>query len=295
MFLRILFISLMMSVLFFNTPLASENDPILAKTRNFVFRQSDFDRLMSYSPPNLQEQLKRNPQQSIMLIKKIMHQKIVADLARKEGLDKKTEIKEQLQYLIDSFLTKEYIFFNVVEKISVTEDELKDYYNHNKEKFTTPEQIKVSHILVKVNFGASGEEKKKARDKAKQILEWLKKGEKFETLAEQYSDDQQSKKIGGSLGYIERGRMPKSFDDTAFSMKPGQISDVVETDYGYHIIQVVDHRDAVTKSFDEVKGFIKKELTNELAILKVEEFTKKTDKDAGLEIYTETIVDKGKK
>ncbi len=295
MFLRKLFIVFIVSALFLSTALAGEDDPILAKAGDIVFRQSDFDRLMRYSPLNLQEQLKRDPQQKVMLIKKLMHQKIVADIARKEGHDKKTAVKEQLQYLIDNFLTKEYIFSNVVEKISVTEDELKDYYNRNKEKYTTPEQVKASHILVKVNFGASPEEKKKAKDKAKQILEWLKKGEKFETLAEQYSDDQQSKTSGGSLGYIARGRMPKSFDEQAFSMKPGQISDVVETDYGCHIIQVADHKDAVTKSFEEVKGFIKEELTNELAISKVEEFTKKAEKDAGLEIYTERLSDKEKK
>jgi len=94
-----------------------------------------------------------------------MHQKIISDMARKEGFDKKTEVKEQLQYIIDDFLAKEYIVQAVVEKVSVTENELKDFYNGNKEKFTTPEQVKASHILIKVNFGATEDEKRRPKKK----------------------------------------------------------------------------------------------------------------------------------
>lgn len=295
MFLRILFMTFMMSALFFNAAIATEDDPVFAKAGDHVFRKSDLSRILSYSPPYLQEQLKRDPQQKEMLIKRLMHQKIISDIAKKEGFDKKTEVKEQLQQITDSFLANEYLMQEVIEKVSVSENELKDFYNGNKEKFTTPEQVKASHILIKVNFGATEDEKKKAKEKAKQMLEWLKKGEKFETLAEQYSDDQQSKTIGGSLGYIARGRMPKSFDEAAFSMKPGQISDVVQTDYGYHIIQVEDHKDAATKTFDEVKDSIKEQMKNEIAKTKVEEFIKKAEKDAGFEIYSDKIGGKDKK
>lgn len=285
MFLRIFFMTFMMLALFFNAAIAAEDDPVFAKAGDYVFRKSDFNRLLSYSPPYLQEQIKKDPQQKEMLIKRLMHQKIISDMARKEGFDKKTEVKEQLQYIIDDFLVKEYLMQAVIEKVSVTESELKDFYNSNKEKFTTPEQIKASHILIKVNFGATEDDKKKAKEKAKQMLEWLKNGEKFETLAEKYSDDQQSKTMGGKLGYIARGQMPKSFDEAAFSMKPGQISDAVQTDYGYHIIQIEDHKDAVTKTFAEVKDSIKEQMKNELAKSKVEEFIKKVEKDSGLEIY----------
>lgn len=295
MFLRIMLMTFIMSVVFLTTALATEDDPILAKAGNIVFRQSDFDRLVSFSPPYMQQQLKKDAKQKEMLIKRIMDQKIISGLAREEGLDKKSALKEQLQYLIDDFLAKEYILSAVVEKVFVTEDELKEYYSRNKEKFTTPEQIQVSHILIKVSFGASGEEKTKARDKAKQILEWLKKGEKFQTLAGQYSEDPKSKATGGSLGYISRGQMPKSFEDVAFSLKPGEISNVVETDYGYHIIQVEDHRESMTKTFDEVRSSIKENLTKELAMSKVEEFTRKAENDAGLEIYRDKISGSDKK
>lgn len=289
MSLRAILIVLLLALVFLPGTTIAEDDPVLARAGKHEFKKSDLDRFLSYAPPLLRQQMQTNPEKLEMLIRHLMKQKIIADISRKEGFDRKKDVQEQLQYLTEDFLAREYIISAIVEKTSVSDDEVKEYYERNKEKFTTPEQVKASHILVKINLGASPEEKKKAREKAKQILEWLKKGEKFETLAEQYSEDQQSKTRGGSIGYIARGRMPKSFDEQAFSMKPGQISDVVETDYGYHIIQVEDHRDAVIKTFDEVKGSIKEQLKNELANSKVEEFTKKALKDAGLEIYTERL------
>jgi len=294
MFIRILFLVLTLLLSFSGTAFSAEDDPALAKTGDYIFRKSDLDRFIGYAPQYMQEQFKSSPQKEA-LIKWLMHQKIISDMARKEGFDKKAYVKEQLQYLVDDFLAKEYITYAVVDKISITEDELKEYYSRNRGKFTVPEQVKASHILIKINFGAAAEEKNKARDKAKQLLEWLKKGEKFETLAEHYSEDQTSKAKGGRLGYISKGQMAKSFDEAAFSMKPGQISDVVETDYGYHIIQIEDHKDAVTKTFEEVKGSIKEQLKNEAARSKVAEFMKNADKDAGLEIYSESLPGKKKK
>jgi peptidyl-prolyl cis-trans isomerase C len=197
-----------------------------------------------------------------------------------------------LGYVIDDFLSKEYIAQNIIDKIKIKDEELKDYYEKNISRFTSPEQVKARHILIKVPFGASLEDKAKARDKIKNILEWLKKGEKFETLAEQYSEDITSNKKGGELGYFQRGRMPKAFDDMAFSMKPGQISDVVETDYGYHIIEVQDKREAKTKTFEEVKDSIRQQLTEEITRKKIDEFIQKIEKDSGFKVYTERLIEK---
>jgi peptidyl-prolyl cis-trans isomerase C len=283
---RILFFVSLAVVLTFRWADAEEGDPVLAKAGDYVFRQSDFIRLMSYSPPSLQEQLKGSAQNKELLIRRIMQHKIIADMAKKEGFEKKTEVKEQLQYLIDDFLVKEYLVQNVVEKVAVTEDDVKKNYQDNIATYTVPEQVRARHILIKVPFGASEEEKRKAKEKMNNILEWLKKGEKFETLAEQYSEDTKSNKQGGDLGYFPRGKMPKAFDTAAFSLKPWQISDIVETDHGYHIIQVEKLVEAKIKGFDEVKVAIKEQLTNDLAKSRVEEFVKKVEKDAGLEVFS---------
>lgn len=284
------------AVLIFSGSIAlAGDDPVLAKAGDIVFTQSDFGRLMSYSPPYLQEKLKRDPKQKEMLIRKIMHQRIISDLARKEGFDNIPEVREQLQYIVNNFLTKEYLALTIVEKVSIKESDLQEYYARHKDKFAIPEQVKARHILIKFPFGAQEKEKQKAREKMKHIIEWLNKGGKFETLAEQYSEDPNSNKKGGDMGYFPRGRMPKAFDDVAFSLKPGQISDIVETDYGYHIIQVEDHREARTKTFEEVKDSIKEQLRGELIKSRVKDFIKKIEKDTGLKVYTERFSGKAKK
>lgn len=270
----------------------SEDDPVIAKAGDIVFRLSELQRLISYSPQNLRDELNKNPAQMELLVKKIMQNRILSSLARKDGLDQRPDVKEQLNYMMDDFLGRLYIFLNVTEKIKLTEDVLKEYYDKNKEKFTIPEQVRARHILIKVPFAAPTEEKAKAKEKIRNISEWLKKGERFEILAEQYSEDTTSNKRGGDLGYFQRGRMPKAFDDMAFSMKTGQISDIVETDYGYHIIKVEDRKDAKTKTFEEVKVQIKEKLTEEITRTRIEEFIKKVENDSGLEIHSERFIHK---
>ena len=204
-------------------------------------------------------------------------------------------MKEQIQYLIDDFLMKEYLMKRVMKGVSVSEEDVKRYYNENEAKYTTPLQVRVRHILIKVPFGSSAEEKKKAGEKAEGILGWLKKGEKFEKLAEAYSEDLDSKTKGGELGYVSRGRMPKAFEDTAFSMRPGQVSEPIETDYGYHIIEVQERKEAKTSPLEEVRESIRKQLTDEMTRKKVDEFIKKVAQVSDLEVYSEKILEKTKK
>jgi peptidyl-prolyl cis-trans isomerase C len=292
MSLRTILIALFALVFLLCTAQAGEEDPILAKAGDYIFRRSDLDRLLSYSPPYLQKQLEENPELKVTLITKIMHQRILADIARKEGFDKRPEIKEQIQYIVNDILSKEYLTKVIAGNITVPDDELRQHYKANEKNFHIPEQVRARHVLIKVPFSVSKEEKKKAKDRAEQILEWLKKGEKFETLVEQYSEDQGSKAKGGDLGYIMKGQMVKPFEDAAFSLKIGEISSVVETDYGYHLIQVDDHREARTRTFEEVKDQIRKQLTDERSRARAEEFMSKATKDAGLEIYREKIIGK---
>jgi peptidyl-prolyl cis-trans isomerase C len=295
MILRIIMFILLISVFFINPYTAAEDNPVLAKAGNYSFRQSDFDRLISFSPPYFREQLDNNPQQKVTIIKKIMEQKIIADLAREKGLDKHDDTQIQMQYLINDLLSREYLIKIVKKGVTVTEEDAKQYFEDNKNKYIIPEQVRVRHILIKVPFGASDEEAKKAEEKAKNILNWLKKGEKFKTLAEQYSEDEASAKKGGDLGYIPKGRMAKTFEEAAFSMKPGEISEAVRTSLGYHIIMLEDHREEQEKKFEEVKEAIKKQLQDERERSTVIEFIKNASDNAGLEVYNDTITGNVKK
>ncbi|MDM7919636.1 MAG: SurA N-terminal domain-containing protein, partial [Methanosarcina sp.] len=139
--------------------------------------------------------------------------------------------------------------------VTLEEDDLKTYYEDNIEMFTQQKQVKASHILFKTAPEATPEEIKNIEEKAASVLERAKKGEDFAALATEFSEDS-SKSKGGDLGYFTQGRMPKEFEDAAFKLEPGQISDLVKTTYGYHIIKVEDKKEKAVKTYDEAKAQI---------------------------------------
>src|SRR6202795_4746327 len=145
--------------------------------------------------------------------------------------------------------------------VQVTHDELQSYYNQHRDQYRVAEQAKVSHILIKTPLpGPDGKVDEKgvaeAQKRAEDLLKQLKTGAKFEDLARKYSEDPGSAKEGGSLGWIGKGRTVPEFEKAAFSLPKGQISDLVKSSYGFHIIRVDDRQDAHMKTLDEVKDQI---------------------------------------
>jgi len=145
--------------------------------------------------------------------------------------------------------------------VQVTQDDLQAYYNAHRDSYRVAEQVKVSHILIKTPLaGADGKVDEKgvaeAQKRAEDLLKQLKAGAKFEDLAKKNSEDPGSAKEGGSLGWIGKGRTVPEFEKAAFSLPKGQMSDLVKSSYGFHIIRVDDKQDAHMKTLDEVKGEI---------------------------------------
>jgi len=130
-------------------------------------------------------------------------------------------------------------------------------YNNNSEQYTTPEQVRASHILLKTE----GKDEGAVKAKAEQLLQQAKGGADFAELAKKNSEDEASAKNGGDLDYFGRGRMVPEFDQAVFAMQPGTISDLVKTQYGYHIIKLVDKKNATTRPLAEVR----QQLTDQLA------------------------------
>jgi len=145
------------------------------------------------------------------------------------------------------------------DKVSVSESNIKDYYQEHPEDFKTPQKVEARHILIKIDQDAEEEKVTAAQKKAQQIYEMAVKDQDFEKLAKQYSEGP-SKEGGGYLGIFEKKAMVKPFADKAFSMKPGEISNPVRTRFGWHIIKVVAKFDASTQTLEQVSGKIKKEL-----------------------------------
>ena len=147
------------------------------------------------------------------------------------------------------------------QKVVVPPTDVQRYYNDNIQQYQTPEQVRASHILL--NTG--GKDEAAVRKQAESILAQAKAGADFAELAKKYSEDEGSKANGGDLSYFGRGRMVPEFEAAAFSMEPGQISDLVKTQYGFHIIKVVDKRPGVTQSIDEVRPQIQQMLAAQIA------------------------------
>jgi len=275
------------------TTALAEDDPVLAKAGEHVYRQSNLDRLVSYSPQYLQKKLQENPEQKIMLVTRIMQQKILSDIARKEGFDEKADVKEQLQYIVDDFIASEYIkqvARKNAEKTSVVpEEDLEKYYKHNRNVFSLPERVRVRHILIKVPSGSPEDARKEAEEKIKAIRDRLERGEVFETLAKQYSEDPVTREKGGDTGFFPRGRMEKPFEEAAFSLKPGQASGIVETSFGYHIMELEEHKEARVQTYDEVRDYIEKQVKERLVEAGINDFIRQAGKAAGLEIHKDTI------
>jgi peptidyl-prolyl cis-trans isomerase D len=149
----------------------------------------------------------------------------------------------------------------VDQGVQVTQDDLRKYYDDHRDQYRTPEQVKVSHILIKTPLpGADGKVDDKgvaeAQHRAEDLLKQLKSGAKLEDLATKYSEDPGSAKQAGSLGWIGKGQTVPEFEKAAFSLPKGQISDLVKSSYGFHIIRVDDKQDAHMKTLDEVKDLI---------------------------------------
>ena len=149
----------------------------------------------------------------------------------------------------------------VLGQIQVTPEDVKAYYDQHQDQYRVPEEVKVSHILIKTpSPGADGKVDEKgveeARKRAEDVLKQVKSGVKFEDLAKKYSEDPGSGKQGGDLGWIGRGRTVPEFEKSAFSLAKGQLSDLVKSSYGFHIIRSEDKHEAHLKTIDEVKDQI---------------------------------------
>ena len=161
----------------------------------------------------------------------------------------KNQIKQGLaiQKLIDNKFAK---------NISLSDSETKEYYDKNPEQFKLPEQVKASHILIKVDRAAEEPVKKAAMEEMVKIQKRINNGEDFAALAREYSQCPSSEK-GGDLGFFGRGQMVPPFEKAAFALKPGEVSGIVETEFGYHIIKVTDKRDSMAITYEDVKDKLK--------------------------------------
>lgn len=152
--------------------------------------------------------------------------------------------------------------------VTFTEEDLRKYYSENASRYGVPEERRASHILIKVDRNAPAQERAKAKAKAKaeELLAMVRKDPgSFAEVAKKYSQDEGSASNGGDLDFFSRGAMVKEFDAAVFAMKPGEISNLIETDFGFHIIRLTGMRGGEHKSFDQVRPEVEAEVRKQLA------------------------------
>jgi peptidyl-prolyl cis-trans isomerase D len=167
--------------------------------------------------------------------------------------------KNKAKYLVPEKRIVRYALVDVNQirqNTQVSDDELKAQYQADIQQYQVPNRVHVDHILL-MTVGKTPAEVEEIKAKAEDVLKQAKKGGKFEDLAKKYSEDPGTKDKGGDLGWITQGQTVPEFEKVAFSLPKGEISDLVKTQYGFHIIKVLDKETARTKTFDEVKDQIR--------------------------------------
>ncbi len=187
-------------------------------------------------------------------------------------------------YRVPARVRARYVAYRPADIVS-KDDEVAEYYAlHKDDKFTEPEQVRARHILVKTAADAGPDAKAAARKKAEELLAKVKAGADFAALAKERSEDAGSAANGGDLGLFTRGRMTPAFEEAAFALQGGGLSDVVETPFGFHVIKVEEHRPGGAKPLetvhDEIADTLKRERSLALARKQAEEDRRKIARGA---------------
>ena len=228
------------------------NEIMKDKLRSFVSAS------VNVSDKDVEEEYKRRNEKAkldyfVIDAAKLEDKVTVSDQDQKDYFE-----KNKAKYTVPEKRKAKYIFFESLKlrpEIKVSDDELRAYYDQHKDEYTLPERVKAQHILFKTQ-GKTPEEIAKIREKATGVLERAKKGEDFNALAKQFSEDS-SASNGGDLGDFGRGQMVPEFEKAAFSLGPGAISDLVTTQFGIHIIKVNSKQERRERPFEELKEAIR--------------------------------------
>ncbi len=214
---------------------------ILARLNNKVITLKDFENRIAKLPPRYQEVIKRR---KIDYLNNLIDEELLFEEAKRRRIEEDSQIKELLFEAKKKILVSKLIDTEINKGISVKEEDIEDYYKLHQEEFAEPEKLRASHILLPT------------MEEAVSILKELKSGKDFAQLALEKSTDA-SKVNGGDIGYFTKGQMIPDFEEACFVLKVGELSNVVKTSLGFHIIKLTDRLPSQRKSFEQVKEDIR--------------------------------------
>lgn len=239
------------------------DNKVLATVNGKTITQNDVEMLLKSIDPQRAAQFYTEEGKQ-RLLEELVNQELFYFDALEKGLDQDEKYKTEMDRLKKNLL-KEYAITRFLNDINVPERDVVEYYNENKDQFNKPESVQASHILVEDEV------------KAQKVIDEMNEGLSFEEAAEKYSKCPSNAK-GGDLGFFSKGQMVPEFEKAAFEMKPGEVSKPVKTQFGYHIIKLVDKKEGRTSSFEEVSS----QLVQQLTMMKQNEaYVKKCDELKG--------------
>ncbi|HOP85793.1 MAG TPA: peptidylprolyl isomerase [Syntrophorhabdaceae bacterium] len=261
----------------------TDNSKVLATIDDEKITINEFNKELDKIPINMKMMVATQSGKKNYL-EKIIMKKLLLREASKENIEKDSEFQERLkeikeQLIIESLLKKK---INVDAQIS--EADLKQYYEKNKETFKRDREINTRHILLNTE------------DEARQIKEKILKGEDFAELARRYSIDPSAKTNGGEIGYHPKGILLPEYEAAAFKLKKvGQVSDIVKTKFGYHIIKLEGIRPPSYVPFEEVKDFIKQKIAQEKQTQALEKYITNLKSTAKITINEDLLKEEAQK
>jgi peptidyl-prolyl cis-trans isomerase D len=250
----------------FQLPVAEFEELIRQSLLEQKFRKLVTDGI-SVGPAELQDEFRNKNEKVKLDYALIKPEELEAKITPDEAEIKASFEKNKSKYQVPEKRVVRYALVDVNQirqSLQISDDQLKVQYQQDIQQYQVPNRVHAEHILL-MTVGKTDAEVEEIKKKAEDILSQVKKGAKFEDLAKKYSEDPGTKDKGGDLGWLVQGQTVPEFEKVAFSLQKGQISDLVKTQYGFHIIKVLDKETAHTKPFEEVKNQLRFELVPNLA------------------------------
>ncbi|NVM20903.1 MAG: peptidylprolyl isomerase [Desulfobacterales bacterium] len=255
---------------------AAAEDVVVATVNNVSIMKSEVGRLiLEYNKKTGKKEI--SYEQKKQFLKNLIRRLLILQQESVQALKHDKEIVKKVKGYEENLIIARFLQNQVASRLKVNEDELKRYYQENRHKFSSPPKVKARHILLRT------------REEAEKVLVGLREGEDFGQLAKECSIDLPMALEGGSMGTIEKGRTLPALEKALFMLNTGEISDVVTTRFGYHILTVDEIIPANFKSFKEVRDEIKKTIIRQKEAKAFAEMAARLEKEADIKVFGDRL------
>jgi len=271
---------------------APAKDKVLATVGKDKITEESVFAPLAMMPPQFRSRYE-TPDGKKKLFERAVQMSLLSQEARKLNIDKKEDVARRIKEMADQFIVQELTKQEVMDKITVTDNEMLQYYNQNKASFAKDEKVRVNLIMFDVKDNATQQVKDEKKNLADQALARIKKGEDFEAVAKEVSQDMRTKNRGGNAGLFARGKRidlyGEAFEKQAFSLPLTTVSDVFQGKNGYYIIKVMEKKPQEQETFEEVKQRIERTLKTEKQKTAMDSYLEGLKKKYSVKILDESM------